>query len=301
MLALGVSLFAIQGKWIQFGLFAMLLVLVGGAALRFVSKDDDPWKGVDLSLVRQKVIHQDTFYMVSLRAKVRAPNQEKARVLAERIDSAMSQYSLAGGNCFSIKTDELSHFGPWPDGNMKEEECMWLGLDEVAGLWHPPIVNDQVSPGLVPVRGVEVRAPDPEDVKGFYRIGKYFTSGGADKAVFISSTAMRHNLFCIGKPGAGKSTLMQHLSLAGMQDEEMPAVIVVDPHGDLVNELLGTIRQEDVGRVRILDVGDTEHCLTFNPLDVRRGGWGDVMGKMSRERLEQLALDLDLGALPECP
>jgi hypothetical protein len=276
ILAFGVSLFAIYGKWVHFGLLAMLLVMIGGAILRFLNKDDDPWKGADLMLVRQKVVHQDTFYLVSLRARVWAPKQEKARVLAERLDGAMSQYSLAGGNYFSIKTDELSHFGPWPDGNIKEDECMWLGPDEVAGLWHPPIVNDQVSPGLLPVRGVEMRSPDPEDVRGFYRIGKYFTSDGETKPVFISSTAMKHNLFCIGKPGAGKSTLMQHLSLAGMQDEETPAVIVIDPHGDLMNELLGTIQPEDVERIRILDVGDTEHSLTFNPLDVRRGGWGVI-------------------------
>jgi hypothetical protein len=276
MMALGVSLFAIHGEWVHFALLAMLLVMIGGAVLRLLNRDNDPWRGADLSLVRQKVVHQDTFYLVCIRAKVWASNQEKARVLAERLDSAMSQYSLAGGNRFSIKTDELGHFGPWPDGNIKEEECMWMGPDEVAGLWHPPIVNEQVSPGLAPVRGVEVRSPDPEDVKGFYKIGKYFTSDGEAKPAFVSSTAMKHNLFCIGKPGAGKSTLMQHLSLAGMQDEERPVVIVIDPHGDLVNELLGTIRLEDVERIRILDVGDTEHCLTFNPLDVRRGGWGVI-------------------------
>ena len=276
LLAFGVSIFASMGNWLLFGLLALLVVLVGGAVMRYLSQDDDPWRGADLSLVRQKVVHQDSFYMVSVRAKVWAPSQDKARVLAERLDNAMSQYSLAGGNRFSIKNDVMANCGPWPDGNIKEEECMWLGPDEVAGLWHPPIVNDQVSPGLVPVRGVEIRSPDPEDVKGFYKIGKYFTSDGGNKPVFISSTAMQHNLFCIGKPGTGKSTLMQHLSLAGMQDEERPAVIVVDPHGDLVNELLGTIRQGDVDRIRILDVGDTEYSLTFNPLDVRREGWGVI-------------------------
>ncbi|MCX6071742.1 MAG: type IV secretion system DNA-binding domain-containing protein, partial [Chloroflexi bacterium] len=225
-------------------------------------------------LVRQKVVNQNSFYQVAIRASVWASNPEQALKLEHRLESAMGQYAQVGGNSFAAGYDGLKGMGPWPlQMHAEKEHWMWLGPDEVAGLWHPPIVNEQVSPGFLPVRGVEIRSPDPKDVEGFYQIGRYFTSDGGSKPVRISATAMRHNIFCIGKPGAGKSTLMQHLCLAAMADEEQPAIIVVDPHGDLVNQMLGTIDPDVADRIRILDVGDQEYTMSFNPLDVQREGW----------------------------
>ena len=274
---LAASLLALRGHWLVFGGMALLGILGGGLALRFLGREDDPWSGADLSLVRQKVVSQDSFCQVAVRASVWAPTVGQAKALAVRLDNTMSQYSLAGGNGFAFDYDDFEGMGPWPVQMAKDEKLwMWLGPDEIAGLWHPPIVNEQVSPGLVPVRGVEMRSPDPQDVRGFYRIGKYFTPDGGSKAVHISSTAMQHNIFCIGKPGTGKSTLMLHLSLAGMRDEERPAIIVVDPHGDLVNQMVGAIDPREAERIRILDVGDREYTMSFNPLDVKREGWGVV-------------------------
>lgn len=264
----------VQGKLVWGGALGFAVILIAGSLFRFFGNDDDPWSGADLELVREKAVKQIAFYQTAIRASVWAPSREKAFVLMQRLASAMSQYSKAGGNSFQLAPDSFIGMGPWPiQMYAEEDEWMWLGPDEVAGLWHPPIVNEQVSPGLLPVRGVEIRSPDPEDVEGFYKIGRYFTSDGGSKPVKISAKAMQHNIFCIGKPGTGKSTLMQHLCLAGMEDEEKPAIIVIDPHGDLVNQLLGAIEPEHAERIRIFDVGDREYTMPFNPLDVKREDW----------------------------
>jgi hypothetical protein len=263
-----------QEQWAVFGVMVVIGLVVGMLWTRFFKGEGDTWRGADLKLVSQKVVNQDSFYQAAVRASVWAETVERARELAHRIENCMGQYGQAGGNAFVGGPDSLDKMGAWPVQLVREEErWMWLGPDEVAGLWHPPIVNERVSPGLVPVRGVEIRSPDPEDVEGFYEIGRYFTPDGGSKPVRICGNALEHNIFCIGKPGAGKSTLMQHLVLAGMRDEERPAVIVVDPHGDLVNQLMGTIEPGDAERIRILDVGDQEYSMTFNPLDVHREGW----------------------------
>ena len=265
---------ATQGKWLAFGGLALAGLVGASLWLRFAGSDDDPWRGADLKLVREKVVNQHSFYQVAIRASMWASNPEQALKLEHRLESALAQYAQAGGNSFAAGYDSLKGMGPWPiQMHAEKEHWMWLGPDEVAGLWHPPIVNEQVSPGHLPVRGVEIRSPDPEDVQGFYQIGRYFTSDGGSKPAHIAAKAMRHNIFCIGKPGAGKSTLMQHLCLAGMEDEERPAIIVVDPHGDLVNQMMGTIDPGAAERIRILDVGDMEYTMSFNPLDVQREGW----------------------------
>jgi hypothetical protein len=150
---------------------------------------------------------------------------------------------------------------------------MWLGSKELAGFWHPPVVNEQVSPGLIPIRSVEVRAPDPRDVRGIYRIGSSFRPDGGTEPVHISQAALRRNILLVGKPGTGKTNLMTHMALAGMQDSDRPAVVVIDPHGDMVERLGGVIDPTDKERVVILDVGDEEFALTYNPLDPHRSGW----------------------------
>jgi hypothetical protein len=276
LLAIVAVIIGLQKSPWMFALISIPIVVFGGLLWRFLEGDDDPWQGADLDMVRHKVVDQDAYYLVCIRSRVWAGTYERAKRLAARVDQAMSQYSRAGGNKLRATPDPFENAGPWITASDENENAMWLGPDEVAGLWHPPIVNEQMSPGLVPVRGVEIRSPDPEDVRGFYRIGRYFTPDGGSKPVCISSAAMKHNIFCIGKPGAGKSTLMHHLSAAGMRDGENPAVIVIDPHGDLVNQIIGSIREEDIERTRIMDVGDREFVLTFNPLDVKREGWGVI-------------------------
>ncbi|MDF1500770.1 MAG: type IV secretion system DNA-binding domain-containing protein [Anaerolineales bacterium] len=256
-----------------FAAMALPIIVLGGLLWRYLERDEDPWQEANLDMVSKKVVDQDAFFLVHIRVHVRADTYERVKKLAGRIRQALSQYEQAGGNRLKASADPFEMAGPWtmPDG--EDENAMWLGSDEIAGLWHPPIVSEQMSPGLVPVRGVEMRAPDPEDVRGFYGIGSYQTPGGGSKPVRISSAALRRNVFCIGKPGTGKSTLMHHITAAGMRDEEKQAVIVVDPHGDLVNQIIGSVREEDIERIRIMDVADKEFLLPFNPLDVHRTGW----------------------------
>ncbi len=277
LFAFVMAVLAIQGNWFSFTIFSILGMSLAGVLWRFLGRPEDPWHEADLSLVRQKVVHQDSYYQAVLRASVWAKSPGEARNLAERLEGAMAQYAVAGGNSFMIAPDPFEGLGSWPLRHVVPDDTwIWLGPDEIAGLWHPPIVNDRISPGLVPVRGVEMRSPDPQDVIGFYKIGTYLTADGVKKAVHVSSAALKHNIFCIGKPDAGKSTLMLHLSRAAMVDQDQPALILIDPHGDLVNEFLGTLDPADVDRVRIFDITDEDYAYTLNPLDVHREGWGVI-------------------------
>ncbi len=63
----------------------------------------------------------------------------------------------------------------------------------------------------------------------------------------LSHRDRRHHLYTIGKSGAGKTTLLRNLILQDI--EAGHGVAIIDPHGDLANELLDCIprrRIEDV-------------------------------------------------------
>jgi hypothetical protein len=272
LIGLILAVLAVQGSWLPVVIGAPLLIAGAGLVWRLLDRGDDPWQGADLSLVRQKVIEQDTFYKVAMRAGAWAASPERRRELLQRLESQMGQFAVAGGNRLIIRNhDPGCNGGQSAIQESRSDNWMWLGSKELAGFWHPPVVNEQVSPGLIPIRrSVEVRAPDPRDVRGIYQIGSSFRPDGGTEPVHISQAALRRNILLVGKPGTGKTNLMTHMALAGMQDSDRPAVVVIDPHGDMVERLGGVIDPTDKERVVILDVGDEEFALTYNPLDSAR-------------------------------
>jgi hypothetical protein len=74
---------------------------------------------------------------------------------------------------------------------------------------------------------------------------------------------MRH-LFLCGQTGTGKSTFMEHLILQDI--EQGRGIAVIDPHGDMVESLLGRIGDNRAEDVVLFDVLDREMPLGFNLL-----------------------------------
>lgn len=74
---------------------------------------------------------------------------------------------------------------------------------------------------------------------------------------------VRHT-FIIGQTGAGKSTLMESMILQDIKGNQ--GLAVIDPHGDLVDGILGKIPQERMENVILFDVLDREYPLGFNIL-----------------------------------
>lgn len=87
------------------------------------------------------------------------------------------------------------------------------------------------------------------------------TAAGAG-VVFTRSERARH-IFIAGKTGSGKSTVLFNLALGDIYAGEGTAVI--DPHGDLAEDVLDAIPRTRVNDVCYLDAGETEYPVGFNP------------------------------------
>jgi len=84
---------------------------------------------------------------------------------------------------------------------------------------------------------------------------------------------LRHQLL-VAKTQRGKSSLLLHLSrhlMARMVEGEKVSLVVMDPHGDLAQELLGLVPSELVEKVAYLDFSaqGQERPVGLNLLDVR--------------------------------
>ncbi|MDO8721456.1 MAG: DUF87 domain-containing protein [Syntrophales bacterium] len=75
---------------------------------------------------------------------------------------------------------------------------------------------------------------------------------------------MRHT-FIIGQTGTGKSTLMESMILQDIKAGQ--GLAVIDPHGDLIDSILGKIPAERLEDVILFDVLDRERPLGFNILE----------------------------------
>jgi hypothetical protein len=87
---------------------------------------------------------------------------------------------------------------------------------------------------------------------------------GQDLPFTLSVPDRRHHLYTVGKSGTGKTTLLRNMILQDI--EAGRGVGVIDPHGDLANDLLDHIPRSRIEDVAYFDPADLEHPVGLNLL-----------------------------------
>lgn len=152
-----------------------------------------------------------------------------------------------------------------------------LGTNEIVGLVHLP---HRVIPSPLLLRANSRERPVPEllthDEGITLGVNKYRE---VTTSVILPHDARDRHCYVIGKSGTGKSTLL--FNLARQDIEQGSGVGVIDPHGDLVEELLNFVPKH-----RILDT------IYFNAADRERPIALNVMDAASEDEIGLLADDL---------
>ena len=144
-----------------------------------------------------------------------------------------------------------------------------LGVREVACLWHPPGAGDETL--LVERSGARTLSPSAKGVRGGALVGD--TTAGAKREIrFPEDLLRRHHLY-VARTRMGKSTLMHHLVAHKMREKaegrDNDAIVVVDPHTDLVADILEHVPESLINRVRLIDLSDETRSPGINLLDTR--------------------------------
>ncbi|MGV8080932.1 MAG: helicase HerA domain-containing protein [Syntrophales bacterium] len=141
-----------------------------------------------------------------------------------------------------------------------------FSINETAAAFRLPSPPDEDRPGL-PLRRsrtgfavVKSGTPAPGSIELFLNQHQQMTQSIRMNA----DDRMRHT-FLIGQTGTGKSTLMESMILKDVWAGR--GVAVIDPHGELVDSLLGKIPPERAKDVVLFDVLDRQHPLGFNILE----------------------------------
>ena len=166
-----------------------------------------------------------------------------------------------------------------------------LGVREIACLWHPPGAGDETP--LVERSGARALLPSAKGVRGGALVGD--TTAGKPRPIrFPEDLLKRHHLY-VARTRMGKSTLMHHLAAHKMREKaegrDGDAIVVIDPHADLVAGLLAQVPESLVDRVRLIDLADHARAPGINLLDTRifsdRDRTADSVVRVARGLWEQ--------------
>ena len=282
MAVLGIgTLIAVQGYlWVQSGEIWKAALLGAGSVLGLAVGGWiwHRWRKsrnriYDPLLIREKVARMAFDAEVQVTAILpRGTRPQRARRLLDQVAAAYRHYDNPAGARFRVgkmrpvtpEPQMLHPSGPGLFGNRSI-----LGVREAAALWHPPGAKDETP--LVARSGAKMLLPTAGRVSGGAHVGDT-TSGTPRRIHFPDDLLRRHHLY-IARTRMGKSTLMHHLVSHKMREKaagrDGDAIIVVDPHADLVNGLLEQVPESLVSRVKLIDLADERGAPGINLLDTR--------------------------------
>src|SRR5262249_30611275 len=155
---------------------------------------------------------------------------------------------------------------------------MILNAEELVSLVHPPSGSVRIEKLRQEFRRTKAA---PDSAADALLLGENIHQGKTRAVTLAEAERLRH-MHVIGATGTGKSTFL--LSLIMQDVESGRGLGVVDPHGDLIDEVLGRIPERRHGDVVLFDPGDSDYPVGFNILS-------------APSELERTLLDSDLAAL----
>ena len=107
--------------------------------------------------------------------------------------------------------------------------------------------------------------------------------------ITISMNERKQGTYVIGTTGTGKSTFLKNIVWQDMEFDKDHGLCILDPHGDLIDDLLEVVPEGRKNDVILFDPYDVDHpfglnlmeCDTNNPHEVR---WvvSNMMGTLER-------------------
>jgi type IV secretory pathway TraG/TraD family ATPase VirD4 len=137
-----------------------------------------------------------------------------------------------------------------------------MTTEELATIYHFPNKSIE-TPHIFWINSKRAPASAQIPTTGLY-LGKS-TYRGLARDVFIERDDRRRHMYIIGKTGTGKTEFLKQMILQDIQAGE--GVGVIDPHGDLIEDLLQVVPPERAEDVILFDPSDTTRPMGLNMLE----------------------------------
>ncbi len=201
---------------------------------------------------------------VNVRVVASAPNQMEAESLLRSLTAGFSQFGAPNRNELSVvrPANQKQIFHDFSFREFNESEAMILGSNELASIFHLPTPMTD-APRIKYLKAREA-APPPNLPKEGVMVG-FSRFRGETKEVRITDDDRRRHMYIIGQTGTGKSNFLSNMIVGDIRRGK--GVGVIDPHGDLVDDILSVIPKEREDDVILFDPGNLKMPVGLNMLE----------------------------------
>lgn len=226
------------------------------------SKDEEPLD--EEWLMKEKV--KKTGYQSMIRIITTGDGEDEVFAELQNIISAFSQFASPTYNRFKpVKRKSLMllvrHF-------ILRQFAWWqkkaiLNSEELATLFHFPHSRYNKQPEIRWQRFKLVKAPVNVAREWLYIGDNLFR--GEKRPIYIKNNDRFRHFYVIGQTGTGKSSILQVMARQDLREKR--GVAVVDPHGDLVRDLLPFIPKSRADDLVFFDPADLARPMGLNMLE----------------------------------
>ncbi|HQB51138.1 MAG TPA: type IV secretion system DNA-binding domain-containing protein, partial [bacterium] len=203
---------------------------------------------------------------VNLRLVVCSAEKSRAETLLADLVSALSQYNhYEYGNSFNNKIsngDSRRLIEEFIYRRFNDKASFILNTEELASLFHFPLSNAE-TPNIVWLNAKQAAAPATVPTSGLLLGHNVFR--GIKKDIFVKEADRLRHTYIIGKSGVGKSVLLANMAIQDVLNGD--GLCVIDPHGDLVDDILDRIPASRAEDVILFSPADLERPMGLNLLE----------------------------------
>ncbi len=203
---------------------------------------------------------------VNIRLLASAKEYKEAEDILRQVQNAFSQLSNPALNSLHFVEPSAKFikrlFFNFAYRLYDEKEKIVLSAEELTGMYHFPN-NKLETPKLKETKSKIAEPPSILPKEGLL-IGKN-TYRGEERQVFLSKADRRRHMYIIGQTGTGKTVGMKNMIIQDIRNGE--GVGLIDPHGDVAEELLGLIPEERYKDVVVIDPSDLAMPIGLNMLE----------------------------------
>jgi hypothetical protein len=190
----------------------------------------------------------------------------RSRLVVQDFVNGFAQLNLPGSNSLKfteskrldhLATDYIFRFFP------ANKRHVVLNTIELATLFHLPNEMGDTATPIERVGVKEVAAPSVLSDSGVIVGSNFFQ--GQEKVVRLSDADRSRHMYIIGQTGTGKSVLLQDLAVQDMVAGK--GICVIDPHGELAEDILSKVPPHRAEDVIYFNPGDTAMPLGLNILE----------------------------------
>lgn len=195
-----------------------------------------------------------------------APTPEQAASHLRSVTASFRQFSTADLNSFvpgETILNKTEFLESYQRRSLPENELYVLGTEELASVFHLPSISVE-TPLIAWSPAKKGEPPLNLPTKDCTYIGRTTFRDSMVRFGLKRDDRTTH-FYAVGKTGTGKTTLFKNMIIQDIYNGE--GVGVVDPHGDLIEELLDYIPENRLEDVVIFDPGDFAHPVALNVLE----------------------------------